>query len=151
MKFFLVNLQHKIGVEDTFHYISANVACTITSDKKLSLSPIWILGVLQKPKFLPLNPGERKQRRLRTPPFKEKKSLFFNKSFSCQSLKTPFIGFVIVPVMCIRNQIQLCLELDYDNVFLSESFWKWNTSVQEKKQNKLGLSWIKLSPNLIKF
>ena len=59
-----------------FLYITANMACTITSDKTPSLSPISKKSLYRKKKFV------------------------LNKSFFCQSLNTQFIGFVIARVMC---------------------------------------------------
>ena len=73
---------------------------TIISGKTPILSPFRTLGVLWKHILLPLNPGERKKRWVRTLHTEKK---FVLKKFFCQSLKIPFIGFVIVPVMCILH------------------------------------------------
>ena len=79
------------GVKDMFLRITVNMTCTITVDE--IPSPILYI-------FLPpLGKNNRDESELSVR--KKFLSISRNKSFSFQSLKIPFIGFVIAPVMCI--------------------------------------------------
>ena len=75
-----------------FLRITVNMTCTITVDE--IPSPILYI-------FLPpLGKNNRDESELSVR--KKFLSISRNKSVSFQSLKIPFIGFVIAPVMCIR-------------------------------------------------
>ena len=76
-----------------FLRITVNMTCTITVDE-ISSRILYIF-------FPTLGKNNRDESELSVR--KKFLSISCNKSFSFQSLKIPFIGFVIAPVMCITK------------------------------------------------